>query len=67
MGCKSSGEIDSPLGCFELNHTNESVRRFLTYLAVNNLKVATMSFKKKKITQRGFTHETRNYIRLTIL
>ena len=49
MGCKSSGEIDSPLGCFKLNHTNESVLRFLTYLAVNNLKVATMSFKKKKL------------------
>ena len=49
MGCKSSGEIDSPLGCFKLNHTNETVLRFLTYLAVNNLKVATMSFKKKKL------------------
>ena len=47
MGCKSGGEIDSPLGWFELNHTHESGLRFLTYLAVN--KVATMSFKKKTL------------------
>ena len=47
MGCKSGREIDSPLGCFGLNHTNESGLRFLTYLAINNLKVATTSFEKK--------------------
>ena len=35
MGCKSGREIDSPLGCFGLNHTNESGLRFLTYLAIN--------------------------------
>ena len=40
-------EIDSPLGCFRLNHTNESGLRFLTYLTINDLKVATTSFKKK--------------------
>ena len=47
MGCKSGREIDSPLGCFGLSHTNESGLRFLTYLAINNLKVATTSFEKK--------------------
>ena len=36
MSCKSGREIDSPLGCFGLNHTNESRLRFLTYLAINN-------------------------------
>ena len=46
MGCKSGREIDSPLGCFGLNHTNESGLRFSTYLAINNPKVAT-TFKKK--------------------
>ena len=46
MGCKSGREIDSLLGCFGLNHTNESGLHFLTYLAFNNLKVATASFKK---------------------
>ena len=66
MGCKSGREIDSPLGCFGLSHTNESGLRFLTYLAINNLKVATTSFEKN-ITRRGFIHEVRNYIRLTIL
>ena len=35
MGCKSGRQIDSPLGCFGLNHTNESGLRFLTYLAIN--------------------------------
>ena len=47
MGFKSGREIDSPLGCFGLNHTNESRLPFLTYLAINNLKVATTSFEKK--------------------
>ena len=46
MGCKSGREIDSPLGCFGLNHTNESGLRFSTYLAINNPQVAT-TFKKK--------------------
>ena len=55
MGCKSGREIDSPLGCFGLNHTNESGLRFSTYLAILNIylrfstynpKVAT-NFKKK--------------------
>ena len=47
MGCKSDREIDSLSGCFGLNHTNESGLCFLTYLAINNLKVVTTSFKKK--------------------
>ena len=55
MGCKSGREIDSPLGCFGLNHTNESGLRFSTYLAILNIylrfstynpEVAT-NFKKK--------------------
>ena len=65
MGCKSGRKIDSPLGCFGLNHTNESGVRFLTYLAINILKVATTL--RKNITQRGFIHEARTYVRLTIL
>ena len=50
MGCKSDREIDSPLGCFGLNHTNESGLRFLTYLAINNLRVTATSFKKNHYT-----------------
>ena len=46
MGCKSGRKIDSPLGCFGLNHTHESGLRFSTYLTINNPKVAT-TFKKK--------------------
>ena len=47
VGRKSGRKIDSPLGCFGLNHTNESGLRFLAYLAINNLKVATTYFQKK--------------------
>ena len=47
MGFKLGREIDSRLRCFGLNHANESGLRFLTYLGINNLKVATTSFKKK--------------------
>ena len=53
MGCKSGREIDSRLGCFGLNHTNQSGLHFLTYLAINNLKVATASFLR-----HGFIQET---------
>ena len=45
MGCKSGRERDSSFECFELNDTNESGLRFLTYLAINTLKVATTSRK----------------------
>ena len=47
MGCKSGREIGSLLECFGLNHTNESGLRLLTCLAINNLEVATASFKKQ--------------------
>ena len=47
MGYYSGREIGIPLGCFGLNHTNESGLRFLAYLAINNLQVTTTSFKKK--------------------
>ena len=47
MGFKLGREIDSRLRFFGLNHANESGLSFLTYLGINNLKVATTSFKKK--------------------
>ena len=47
-------ETDSPLGFFRLNHTNES-DLFLTYVAINNLKVAATSFKKKHSSMKQET------------
>lgn len=40
-------ENDGPLGCYGLQHTNDSGRRFLSFLAINNLAVTTTRFKKK--------------------
>ena len=47
MGCANEND-DGPLGTFGLPHVNDSGRRFLTYLSVNNLSVMTTSFMKKK-------------------
>ena len=40
---------DGPLGCFGLNHVNESGEHFLSYLSINNLAVVTF-FKKHRYT-----------------
>ena len=39
---------DGPLGNFGLPHVNDSGRRFLSYLSINNLSVMTTAFMKKK-------------------
>ena len=42
----SSDRNDGPLGCFGLQHTNNSGFRFLSYVTINNLAVMTTAFKK---------------------
>ena len=46
MGCQNG--IDGPLGRFGIPHVNDSGRRFLSYLLINNLAVMTTSFMKKR-------------------
>ena len=47
MGHASEND-DGPLGNFGLPHVNDSGRRFLSYLSINNLSVMTTAFMKKK-------------------
>ena len=44
----ASARSDGPLGCFGLNHVNESRKRFLSYLSIKNLAVITTFFKKNR-------------------
>ena len=47
MGVNRSND-SSPLGKFGISHVNESGKRMLSYLAIQELKVVTTCFKKKK-------------------
>ena len=47
---------DGPLGYFELNHVNESGKRFLSYLSMNNLAVITSFFKKNQCAKWIYPH-----------
>ena len=49
MGCSGSAETGNraTLGRFGLEHTNDSGRRFASYLAINNMLALTTCFKKK--------------------
>ena len=47
MGVNNSKDI-SPIGKFGITHVNESGKRLLTYLAIQELKVTTTCFQKKR-------------------
>ena len=55
-----------PLGYYGVQHSNDSGRRLLSYLSVNNMKVATKCFKKRAI-QHGFTHVVKTHTKLITL
>ena len=66
MGTASARSGD-PLGCFGLNHVNESGKRFLSYLSINNLAVVRMFFKKNRYAtwihpRSKETHEIDHFI-----
>jgi len=50
MGCskQSTNNLRHSLGCFGLEYVNDAGRRFLSYLAINNMLAITTCFRKKR-------------------
>ena len=52
---------DGPLGYFELNHVNESGKRFLSYFSMSNLAVITSFFKKNQYAKWIYPHSKKTH------